>query len=113
MLELIDESAPVFIAVVFAFALIIGSFLNVVIHRLPIMMEREWREQATNWPRRPSDEGCQRAIRPDRAALPLPVLRGTHHGLAEYSGAQLICPAAAGAPTARQVISARYPLVEL
>jgi len=46
MFELLSESAPVFIAVVFAFTLLIGSFLNVVIHRLPIMMEREWREQA-------------------------------------------------------------------
>lgn len=46
MLELMTESVPVFIAVVFAFSLLIGSFLNVVIHRLPIMMEREWREQA-------------------------------------------------------------------
>jgi len=27
------------------FGLLIGSFLNVVIHRLPIMMEREWRAQ--------------------------------------------------------------------
>lgn len=46
MLELMSESAPIFIAVVFAFTLLIGSFLNVVIYRLPIMMEREWREQA-------------------------------------------------------------------
>ncbi|UUM30220.1 prepilin peptidase [Vibrio japonicus] len=27
------------------FGLVIGSFLNVVIHRLPIMMEREWRQE--------------------------------------------------------------------
>ncbi len=27
------------------FGLIVGSFLNVVIHRLPIMMEREWRKE--------------------------------------------------------------------
>ncbi|MFV0574396.1 MAG: prepilin peptidase [Vibrio sp.] len=27
------------------FGLIIGSFLNVVIHRLPIMMEREWKQE--------------------------------------------------------------------
>ena len=47
MLELMSQSAPVFIGVVFAFTLLIGSFLNVVIHRLPIMMEREWREQAS------------------------------------------------------------------
>lgn len=26
------------------FGLLIGSFLNVVIHRLPIMMEREWKK---------------------------------------------------------------------
>ena len=28
------------------FGLLVGSFLNVVIHRLPIMMEREWQTQA-------------------------------------------------------------------
>ena len=27
------------------FGLLIGSFLNVVIHRLPIMMEREWKQE--------------------------------------------------------------------
>ena len=31
--------------VALVFGLCIGSFLNVVIHRLPRMMEREWREQ--------------------------------------------------------------------
>lgn len=35
----------VFTGVVFAFGLLLGSFINVVIYRLPIMMEREWREQ--------------------------------------------------------------------
>ncbi len=56
MLELMSESAPFFIAVVFAFALVIGSFLNVVIHRLPIMMEREWREQADELTGTPSEQ---------------------------------------------------------
>lgn len=32
-------------AVCTLFGLLIGSFLNVVIHRLPIMMERDWRAQ--------------------------------------------------------------------
>lgn len=45
MLELLDQSPTLFVAVVFLFALLIGSFLNVVIYRLPLMMEREWREQ--------------------------------------------------------------------
>jgi leader peptidase (prepilin peptidase) / N-methyltransferase len=30
---------------VFVIGLMVGSFLNVVIYRLPLMMEREWREQ--------------------------------------------------------------------
>ncbi len=36
-----------FTAVAFVFALLIGSFLNVVIYRLPLMMQRDWRKQAT------------------------------------------------------------------
>ena len=31
---------------VFVIGLMVGSFLNVVIYRLPMMMEREWREQS-------------------------------------------------------------------
>ncbi len=34
-----------FVAVMAILGLIVGSFLNVVIYRLPIMMEREWRNQ--------------------------------------------------------------------
>jgi leader peptidase (prepilin peptidase)/N-methyltransferase len=45
MTELLSQSPAIFIAVVFAFALMIGSFLNVVIYRLPLMMQREWRDQ--------------------------------------------------------------------
>jgi leader peptidase (prepilin peptidase)/N-methyltransferase len=56
MLELVSESAPVFIAIVFAFALLIGSFLNVVIYRLPIMMEHEWRRQADELINTPSEQ---------------------------------------------------------
>jgi len=37
--------AAVFPWVALAFGLCVGSFLNVVIHRLPKMMEREWRQQ--------------------------------------------------------------------
>ncbi|MCG5523438.1 A24 family peptidase [Ectothiorhodospira haloalkaliphila] len=31
------------------FSLLIGSFLNVVIHRLPIIMERQWQSEARAW----------------------------------------------------------------
>jgi len=56
MLELMSESATLFIAVVFAFSLLIGSFLNVVIYRLPVMMEREWRDQADELLKTPAEQ---------------------------------------------------------
>ncbi|WP_071913406.1 A24 family peptidase [Aeromonas sp. SCS5] len=34
-----------YFSLVFIFSLMIGSFLNVVIHRLPIMLEREWQAE--------------------------------------------------------------------
>src|SRR5580692_4941011 len=36
----------VFAGSVFVIGLVVGSFLNVVIYRLPIILEREWRAQA-------------------------------------------------------------------
>ena len=38
-------SPPVFVTIGVVFGLAIGSFLNVVIHRLPKMMERDWQAQ--------------------------------------------------------------------
>ena len=49
MLNLLSESPQLLIIVIFFTALLIGSFLNVVIYRLPIMFEREWSSQATSF----------------------------------------------------------------
>jgi leader peptidase (prepilin peptidase)/N-methyltransferase len=43
---LLANSPGLWIGLVFMFSLLVGSFLNVVIHRVPVMLEREWREQA-------------------------------------------------------------------
>ena len=40
--EAFAASPALFIGVVFVFSLLVGSFLNVVIYRLPVMMQREW-----------------------------------------------------------------------
>src|ERR1700736_5300101 len=40
------DSPGLFSGSVFVLGLVIGSFLNVIIYRLPIMLEREWRLQA-------------------------------------------------------------------
>ncbi len=45
MLDLIFTSTPLFLTGVFIFGLLIGSFLNVVILRLPARLEYDWRCQ--------------------------------------------------------------------
>jgi leader peptidase (prepilin peptidase) / N-methyltransferase len=48
-IALLYASSPaLFAGSVFLLGLIIGSFLNVVIYRLPIILEREWRSQAAD-----------------------------------------------------------------
>jgi leader peptidase (prepilin peptidase)/N-methyltransferase len=48
VLELLAASPTAFIAVALVLGLIVGSFLNVVIYRLPIMLERQWRAEAAH-----------------------------------------------------------------
>ena len=113
MLELMSESATVFVAVVFVFALLIGSFLNVVIHRLPIMMERDWREQADELMTTPSEQ----ALPEGRFDLVMPRSRCPSCGslITAWQNIPVIsylilkgrCAAC------KASISARYPLVEL
>lgn len=45
VLDVLRAQPALFLFIAVVFGLLIGSFLNVVIHRLPIMMQREWREQ--------------------------------------------------------------------
>ena len=45
IVDLLSTSTPFLLVATGLLGLAVGSFLNVVIHRLPIMMEREWRAQ--------------------------------------------------------------------
>ncbi len=41
----LEQNPAFFIGTLFVLGLMVGSFLNVVIHRLPLMMERDWQAQ--------------------------------------------------------------------
>ncbi len=56
MQMLLTESPLLFIGLAFVFALLVGSFLNVVIYRLPVMMERDWRAQCDEISASPAGE---------------------------------------------------------
>ena len=113
MFELFTQSAPAFIAVVFAFALVIGSFLNVVIYRLPIMMEREWREQCEELVKSPPIQEMPKG----RFDLIVPRSRcpSCGHMIKAWQNIPVISYLILGGKCAKchESISARYPLVEI
>lgn len=53
----LTTNSILWVGLIFVLGLLVGSFLNVVIHRLPIMLERDWRTQA----RQILDDGAEAA----------------------------------------------------
>jgi len=115
LLTLLAQHPPLLIAAVFLLGLLIGSFLNVVVYRLPVMMEREWKQQ------------CLEYLHPDQ----LPDQHGEATERFNLIAPRSRCPACGHAITALEnipvlsyvllrgkcsacgtPISARYPIVE-
>ena len=48
LIQYLQAHSAAFIVLAGILGLLVGSFLNVVIHRLPIMMEREWRRECAH-----------------------------------------------------------------
>lgn len=48
-IEVMNNSPWLFTAIVFIFSAVVGSFLNVVIHRFPVMMKREWHQECCGY----------------------------------------------------------------
>ena len=61
-LELLADSPTLFIVLAVLLGLIVGSFLNVVVYRLPLMMEREWRAQCAELLGQPAPDAGQPAL---------------------------------------------------
>lgn len=109
---LADANIPpaAFIALVFVLGLLIGSFLNVVIHRVPVMLERMWRREclALDGKEAPAEEPYN-LIRP-RSACP-----GCKAPITALQNVPVISYLALRGKCARcaRPIGARYPIVEL
>ncbi|MDX1454446.1 MAG: A24 family peptidase [Gammaproteobacteria bacterium] len=99
------------VSVAIVLGLMIGSFLNVVIHRLPLMLEREWRSQSREMLELPAaDDG-------EKLTLVTPRSRCPHcgHPISALENIPLLSYAVLGGKCrgCKAGISLRYPAVEL
>jgi leader peptidase (prepilin peptidase)/N-methyltransferase len=116
---LFASSPALFAASVFLLGLIVGSFLNVVIYRLPIILEREWRSQATEvlGPGTASTQDATPAASLERFTLSTP-RSACPHCKAPITALQNIPVVSwlvlrGRCASCKDKISARYPLIEL
>jgi leader peptidase (prepilin peptidase)/N-methyltransferase len=108
---LLAASPTLFSCVAAALGLVVGSFLNVVIHRLPLMLERRWRAELADATGTPPPAVVERydlvAPRSRCPACGAPI-RAIHNiPVVSWLALGRRCAAC------RAPISARYPLVEL
>lgn len=103
------------IGVALLLGLLVGSFLNVVVYRLPVMMERDWRRQCAELDA--DAEAAQPSPAPERFDLVAPRSRcpSCGHAITALENVPVLSWLAlrgrcSGCGTA---ISARYPAVEL
>lgn len=114
MIQLMSESPAYFIGTVFVVSLLVGSFLNVVIFRLPIMMERNWRHE------------CEQYLHPDKPNLnpqsapfnlvkPDSTCPNCQHKIRAWENIPVLSWLALSGKCSqcKKPIAIRYPLVEL
>jgi leader peptidase (prepilin peptidase) / N-methyltransferase len=117
-LQLVAEQLPwLYFTLLTLLGLLIGSFLNVVIHRLPIMMERSWQQEYRDYFDETSSEMNQAAAAEVRFNLMVPRSACPHcgHAITALENIPILSwlllrGRCRGCQTP---ISPRYPLVEL
>ena len=130
LFDLLAATPWLLVASAFLFALLVGSFLNVVIHRLPIMLDRQWRAQAQEMLAEPVPQPAGSAAVTDAATVSTVTdPRPARYNLFTPRSACPHCGAPIGAlqnipvlswlllggkcAHCKARISARYPVVEL
>jgi leader peptidase (prepilin peptidase) / N-methyltransferase len=108
---LYSENSGLFAGSIFILGLVVGSFLNVVIYRLPIMLQREWQLQATEVLGQPPAAASERfTLSVPRSACPTckaPITALQNIPLLSWLVLRGRCA------SCKHPISPRYPLVEL
>lgn len=109
-MDLLHTEPALFTGLVFLFSLLVGSFLNVLIHRLPKMMEAEWHAQCAELRGESIPDAPRYNLWLPRSACPQcghPITALENIPLLSWLWLRGRCSACSAQ------ISARYPLVEL
>lgn len=108
--ELLYTSQPLFISTIAILGLLIGSFLNVVIYRLPIMMEREWQSQCDDLSGKPSQQNDIFTLSKPRSRCP-----NCNHAISMFENIPVISylVLAGKCKECKTAIPKRYPIIEM
>lgn len=107
------EALPwLYFSLIFLFSLMIGSFLNVVIHRLPIMLERDWQAEYRSYVGSETDAA---PTAPYNLMVPRSACPHCGHGITAVENIPLLSWLwlKGRCRECQAPISVRYPLVEL
>jgi len=111
MFQFLAGNLPAFVFSCLVLGLLIGSFLNVVVYRLPKMMQRDWREQAREVLELPA-EPCGETF---NLVLPNSKCPHCNHEIRPWENIPVISYLflRGKCSSCKTSISKRYPLVEL
>jgi leader peptidase (prepilin peptidase) / N-methyltransferase len=109
MSVLLYQQTLFLVAIAMLLGLVAGSFLNVVIHRLPKMMERQWRDECAEL------GGAEpAAAEPYNLVVPRSACPQCGHGITALENIPIASYIALGGrcSACKKAISLRYPIVE-
>lgn len=111
LIEYLQQNTTAFLIVTGLFSLMIGSFLNVVIHRLPIILERDWQQQCRELLEQPQPEP---GPEPYNLAVPRSACPHCGHQITALENIPVFSYLFLGGKCSacRKGISPRYPVVE-
>ena len=107
--SVLQQNSTVFITLSVIFGLMVGSFLNVVIHRLPKMMEREWHNNCLDLQGKEITETSKYSLVSPRSACPT-----CGHMISAFENIPVISYLALKGKcrNCKAAIGIRYPLIE-
>ena len=111
LISLFEQQPVLFLGTLFVLGSLIGSFLNVVIYRLPVMMQREWRHDCLEFLEQANDTEVEKF----NLSVPRSRCASCGHQITALENVPIISYLALGGKCAscKASISPQYPLVEV